>query len=117
MHGADALPLIKPEAAMADAILVMTAKSFGCVGVVGDDGCLQGVITDGDLRRHMSADLLANKVGDILTPGGKTIQPQALVSEAVHFMNTNAITNVFVVEGEKPVGILHIHDCLRAGIS
>lgn len=117
MHSGDSLPLISPATTMADAILEMTTKSFGCVGVMDDSGALMGVITDGDLRRHMSADLLSSTAGDIVTLGGKTIRPDALASEAVHFMNVNKITNVFVVENNKPVGILHIHDCLRAGVA
>ncbi len=117
MHSGVALPLITPETTMADAILEMTAKSFGCAGVTDQDGLLLGVITDGDLRRHMSTDLFTQTVADILTKGGKTIRPDALASEAVHFMNVNKITNVFVVENEKPLGILHIHDCLRAGVA
>ena len=117
MHSGAALPLASPATTMADAVLEMTTKSFGCVGIIDDDGHLLGVITDGDLRRHMGADLLSLKVSDILIPGGKTIRSEALASEAVHFMNVNKITNVFVVENNKPVGILHIHDCLRAGVA
>jgi arabinose-5-phosphate isomerase len=117
MHAGDALPLVTPATSMADAILEMTTKSFGCVGVIDDGGQLLGVVTDGDLRRHMSADLLSLTVDDILTTGGKTIRAEALASEAVHLMNVNKITNVFVVENNKPVGILHIHDCLRAGVA
>jgi arabinose-5-phosphate isomerase len=117
MHAGDALPLVTPATSMADAILEMTTKSFGCVGVIDDGGQLLGVVTDGDLRRHMSADLLSLTVDDILTTGGKTIRAEALASEAVHLMNVSKITNVFVVENNKPVGILHIHDCLRAGVA
>ncbi|MEQ8195764.1 MAG: KpsF/GutQ family sugar-phosphate isomerase [Rhodospirillales bacterium] len=117
MHGGEALPLVTPQTSMADAILIMTEKSFGCVGVIDDAGRLLGVVTDGDLRRRMSADLLSLKVSDVFTPGGKTIRSDALASEAVHFMNVNKITNVFIAEGEKPIGILHIHDCLRAGVA
>ena len=95
----------------------MTAKSFGCVGVVNGKGNLQGVITDGDLRRHMSPELVGRKAGEVMTKGAKTIGPNMLASEAVGFMNANFITNVFVVEGKKVVGILHIHDCLRAGVA
>ena len=117
MHVGEALPLVSPATSMADALLEMTTKSFGCVGVTDDQGDFMGVITDGDLRRHMSADLLSLSVKDILTLGGKTIRPEALASEAVHLMNVSKITNVFVVENNKPVGILHIHDCLRAGVA
>ena len=115
MHAGDALPLVTRNVVMADALLVITAKSFGCVGVTGDDGQLVGVITDGDLRRHMSADLLAAKAGDIMAGGFKNIHASALAGEALRVMNAGKITNLFVVEDGKPVGILHIHDCLRAG--
>ncbi len=117
MHCGDELPLLDGDTAMADALLVMTAKSFGCVGIVDGDGCLMGVITDGDLRRNMSADLLVQKTAAVMTGGAKTIRPQALASEAVHLMNAGKITNLFVVEDKRPVGILHIHDCLRAGVA
>jgi len=111
------LPLVGPGISMADALIEMTAKSFGCVGIVDAKGKLEGVITDGDLRRHMSPELLSQNVNDIMTKEAKTIGPEMLASEAVGFMNANSITNVFVVEGGRAVGILHIHDCLRAGVA
>ncbi|HEX9569748.1 MAG TPA: KpsF/GutQ family sugar-phosphate isomerase [Rhodospirillales bacterium] len=117
MHKGDALPLIASGAAMSDALIEMTAKSFGCVGVVDDKGRLKGVITDGDLRRHMSPKLTGQTVDQVMTKGVKSIPPDILASEAVGFMNANKITNVFVVEGGRPVGILHIHDCLRTGVA
>jgi arabinose-5-phosphate isomerase len=117
MHRDDALPLISGEAVMAEALLVMTARSFGCVGVVDGDGRLLGIITDGDLRRHMSADLVGRKTVDVMTPDPLTIRPQALASEAVHTMNAGKITALFVVEEGRAIGILHIHDCLRAGVA
>ena len=117
MHKGDALPLIASGAAMSDALIEMTAKSFGCVGVVDDKGRLKGVITDGDLRRHMSPKLTGQTVDQVMTKGAKSIPPDILASEAVGFMNANKITNVFVVEGGRPVGILHIHDCLRTGVA
>lgn len=117
MHAGDEQPLIAAGTAMSDALIVMTAKSFGCVGVVDKDGRLVGVITDGDLRRHMSPKLTGQTVDAVMTKGAKSIPPDMLASEAVAFMNANKITNVFVVEGAKPVGILHIHDCLRAGVA
>jgi len=96
----------------------MTAKSFGCVGIVDGDGRLMGVITDGDLRRHIADQrFLDRTVLDVMTRGGKTIRPDALASEAVQVMNANKITNLFVVENGRPTGILHIHDCLRAGVA
>ncbi|MBI3113778.1 MAG: KpsF/GutQ family sugar-phosphate isomerase [Rhodospirillales bacterium] len=117
MHKGDALPLIASGAAMSDALIEMTAKSFGCVGVVDGKGRLKGVITDGDLRRHMSPKLTGQTVDQVMTKGAKSIPPDILASEAVGIMNANKITNVFVVEGGRPVGILHIHDCLRTGVA
>lgn len=117
MHEGDSLPLCDAGQPMADAILVMTAKSFGCVGVVGSDGMLAGVITDGDLRRHMDSGLLDAAAADVMTASPITIRPQALAAEAVAVMNTHSITGLFVVENGRPVGIIHIHDCLRAGIA
>lgn len=117
MHGDAELPTIKDDAVMSDALIEMTAKGFGCVGVVDGSGNLSGILTDGDLRRHMSDDLTMRSVKDIMTTAAKTISPDILASEALHFMNENKITNVFVVADEQPVGVLHIHDCLRAGVA
>ena len=117
MHGGDELPLVPGDMPMAAAILVMTAKSFGCVGVLAGDGRLAGIITDGDLRRHMSADNLDKRTDEVMSPGPKTIRPDALASEALGLMNERAITNLFVVSDHRPVGIVHIHDCLRAGVA
>ena len=117
MHTDEELPLVGPGISMADALIEMTAKSFGCAGIVDAKGKLEGVITDGDLRRHMSPELLSQNVNDIMTKEAKTIGPEMLASEAVGFMNANSITNVFVVEGGRAIGILHIHDCLRAGVA
>jgi len=116
MHKGDALPICAVGTPMKEAILAITAKSFGCVGVLDADGLLAGVVTDGDLRRHMESDLLNRRAGDVMTVNPKTIRPQALAAEAVAVMNKYAITGLFVVDDGKPVGILHIHDCLRAGI-
>lgn len=116
MHKGGALPICAVGTPMKEAILAITAKSFGCVGVLDADGLLAGVVTDGDLRRHMESDLLNRRAGDVMTVNPKTIRPQALAAEAVAVMNKYAITGLFVVEDGKPVGILHIHDCLRAGI-
>ncbi len=117
MHRDAAMPLIPRGATMAEAILVMTAKSFGCVGVIDRDR-LAGVITDGDLRRHMGDDLLRIRVDDIMSAHPKTIRPQALAAEALGLMNAHSITSLFAVDDERrPLGILHIHDCLRAGIA
>ena len=117
MHTGDELPLVVPDAAMPDVILTMTNKRFGCVGVVEPSGLLTGVFTDGDLSRRMSKDLLDSTVGEVMTRTPKTIRLGALASEALGTMNDNAITVLFVVDGGVPVGILHMHDCLRAGIA
>ena len=117
MHGEEELPLVDGDTTMADALLVMTAKRFGCVGIVNGAGRLEGIITDGDLRRHMSPELLSRKTAEVMSRHPHTIASQALASEAVRAMNARAVTNLFVVDGGPPVGILHIHDCLRAGVA
>jgi arabinose-5-phosphate isomerase len=117
MHQEGEVPLISPAARMSDAILVMTAKSFGCVGVCEADGRLIGVITDGDLRRHMGDSLLVQTVGAVMHRDPKTITAAALAADALGMMNRFAITSLFVIdEGGRPVGFLHMHDCLRAGV-
>jgi arabinose-5-phosphate isomerase len=96
----------------------MTAKSFGCVGITDPDGRLEGIVTDGDLRRHMGDKLLRSTVEVVMSGSPKTIRPQALAAEALGQMNNQAITSLFVLDEEKrPLGILHIHDCLRAGVA
>jgi arabinose-5-phosphate isomerase len=98
-------------------LIEMTAKSLGCVGIVDEEQRLVGIVTDGDLRRHMRGDLLERTVGDIMTRNPKTIDATALASEAVGLMNARKITAVFVVENARPIGVVHIHDCLRAGVA
>jgi arabinose-5-phosphate isomerase len=118
MHEGAAIPLVARGTLMAEAILTMTAKSFGCVGVVDGEGRLVGVITDGDLRRHMSAELLAAPVDAVMSATPRTIRPRALVGEALNLLNagTPRILCRFVVdEAMRPIGILNVHDCLRAG--
>ncbi|MFI4987537.1 MAG: KpsF/GutQ family sugar-phosphate isomerase [Alphaproteobacteria bacterium] len=122
MHSGAEMPVVPPETPMSDAILVMTAKHFGCVGVVDAAGRLIGIVTDGDLRRHMGTAILAMTAGEVMTRGPQTIRPKALAAEALNLMNTRGIDNrgigcLFAVEDGRPVGILNIHDCLRAGVS
>jgi arabinose-5-phosphate isomerase len=120
MHAGDALPLASPDTAMDAALLLMTAKRFGCLGVVGEQGRLVGIITDGDLRRHMGPDLLSRRVDAIMTRGPRTIGPDVLAAEALHEMTDRErpITALFVVDAQgRPEGILHIHDLLRAGVA
>ncbi len=114
MHKGAEMPLVSPDTLMKDALIEMTAKRFGCVGVV-ENGRLLGVITDGDLRRHMAPDLISMKAEAVMTRDPCTIRPSALAAEAVALINERAITSLFVVEDEKPAGILHIHDLLRVG--
>lgn len=118
MHPRAEAPLVSPETPMAEALLVMTEKRFGCVGVVGPDGRLQGVVTDGDLRRHMDG-LLGHTAGEVMTANPKTIRPGALAAEALKLMSDPppAVTVLFVTEDARPVGIVHVHDLLRAGVA
>ena len=116
MHQGEAMPLTTPEVLMSEAILVMTRKGLGCIGVQGPDGKLTGLVTDGDLRRHMGSGLLDLTVGEIMTAAPKTLAPETLASEALNFLNDNKISSIFIVEGERPVGLVHLHDFLRAGV-
>ena len=118
MHGADELPLVAMDAPMSEALLVMTGKAFGIVGIVGLEGDLRGVITDGDLRRHLDG-LMDRTAGEVMTPGPrKTVPPGMLAAEALILMSDPPpmVTVLFVVEDRKPVGILRIHDLIRAGV-
>ena len=121
MHGPEALPLAHPDTPMDRALLTMTEKRFGCIGVTdAETGRLIGIVTDGDLRRAMGPDLLGRTVGGIMTASPRTIGPDALAAQALHAMNTGGrpITTLFVVDGRGcPAGILHIHDLLRAGLA
>jgi arabinose-5-phosphate isomerase len=115
MHPGESIPLIARGALMSEAIVEMSAKGFGCVAVTEPDGRLAGVITDGDLRRHMGADLLSAPVDKIMTAAPKTVRPDQLVSEALQLLNNSKITALIVVDAGRPVGIVHFHDLLRAG--
>src|ERR1700744_3862840 len=117
MHPGEALPLIRCGAPMSEAIVEMSAKGFGCVAVTDRDGKLAGVITDGDLRRHMRADLLQAPVDAVMTTSPKTVRPGQLAGEALQILNSSKITALIVVETGRPVGIVHFHDLLRAGVA
>lgn len=117
MHAGEEIPLIGPEAPMSEVLLVMTNKRFGSAGVVDAQGKLAGIITDGDLRRHMADDLLGRPARAIMTRNPKTVRPRTLAAEALRLMNAARITGLFVVEDGRPVGILHVHDCLRTGVA
>ena len=116
MHSGETVPLARKGDPMSEVIVEMTAKSFGCIAIVDDKKQLSGIITDGDLRRHMSDDILSNRADKIMTSNPKFIRPSALASEAVMVMNESQITNLFVAQNRVVVGIIHIHDCLRAGV-
>lgn len=120
MHTGKELPLVKPNADVPEVLYNITGKSLGCTGVVDpESGNLLGIITDGDLRRHMTSDFLSLTARDIMTANPVTIAPDTLVAQALGLMQSRSITAVFVVEngnGRIPAGLVHVHDCLRAGI-
>lgn len=117
MHKGPALPLVGRDTAMGEALIEISRKGFGVVGVTDAEGRLAGIITDGDLRRHMDG-LLEHDAQAVMTADPATIGPDALAEEAVALMNRRKITCLFVLPepGGAPVGLLHIHDCLRAGV-
>jgi arabinose-5-phosphate isomerase len=117
MKTGDALPLVVTGTPMAEAIAEMSRKGAGCVGIADAQGRLAGIITDGDLRRHIGSDLLALSVEAVMTPSPKTVRPDQLASEALEIINTSKITVLMVIEDGRPVGILHFHDLLRAGVA
>lgn len=114
MHGSDELPLVPLGALLPEVLLEMTGKGFGCAGVVDDHLNLQGIITDGDLRRHLNrGGGLESAAGEIMTSNPHIIEKDCPTGKALNTMQKNAITSLFVTEGRKPVGIVHMHDCLR----
>ncbi|WP_439575833.1 KpsF/GutQ family sugar-phosphate isomerase [Phreatobacter sp.] len=117
MHVGDALPLVPAGATMSAVVLEMSRKGFGCCGVTDAAGSLIGIVTDGDLRRHMRADLLAVPVDQVMTPAPKTARPDQFASEVLDLVNRTKITALFAVEDGRPVGVLHVHDLLRAGVA
>ena len=117
MHSGEAMPLAEQNTVMSEALLITTAKSLGCLGITDENGILVGMITDGDLRRHMGPDLVQSKAKDIMTHSPDTLPPQILASAALEQINARKRTQMFVVEQGKPIGIVHIHDLLRAGLA
>ena len=117
MHKAEELPLVQPHDAMKDVLMVMTRRALGCAIVVNEGNELQGIITDGDLRRHINNDLMAQYAQNIMTQKPITIVENMLAVEALSILNGRSITCLIVLEDKKVVGLLHIHDCLRAGIA
>ena len=115
MHAGGEIPLARLGSRMSEALLEMSRKGFGCVGIVDKDNVLVGIITDGDLRRHMSDRLLETSVDEVMTRKPKTVRPDQLISETLELLNSMKVTALFAIEAGKPVGIVHIHDLLRAG--
>ena len=115
MHTGEALPLVSTRTPMSGVLIEISRKGFSVAGVTDPDGRLLGIITDGDLRRHMDG-LLDRTSDDVMTADPLTIAPGALAEEAVQTMNTREITCLFVTDARYPVGLLHIHDCLRVGL-
>lgn len=114
----DELPLVSEETIMSDALVEMTAKSWGCLGVLDKEERLVGIITDGDLRRHMNINIVSQPARAIMTHQPKTVVSDVLCAEALRIMNTKKITSLFVVDGEnKPIGLLHVHSLLMAGVA
>ncbi|GIX09178.1 SIS domain-containing protein [Elioraea sp.] len=117
MHTGGEIPLAPTGTRMDEALVRMTAHRFGCLGLTDAEGRLVGVITDGDLRRHMEPRLLERRAEEVMTRNPRTIGAEALAAEALREMNERRITALFVVEAGRPVGILHVHDLLRAGVA
>jgi arabinose-5-phosphate isomerase len=117
MHAGDAVPLRPLGTPMSDALVEMSSKGFGCVGIIDARGLIVGIVTDGDLRRHMRADLMTALVDDVMTKNPKTIAGDLLASEALEILNSSKITALIVTDAKKPVGIVHLHDILRAGVA
>jgi arabinose-5-phosphate isomerase len=117
MHTGEAVPLKPLGTVMSEALIEMSAKGFGCVAIVDARGAIVGIITDGDLRRKMRPDLMTALVDDVMTENPKAIDRDSLASEAIELLNSAKITTLIVTEAGKPVGILHLHDLLRAGVA
>ena len=121
MHQGDKVPLVKTETGMNEVIILMTSCGFGCAGVINEQSELVGVITDGDLRRHMSTNLLEKTAVQIMTANPVAISPDTLMAEALAILNQKSITSLFVIDDKAdiptPCGIIHIHDFLRLGIA
>ena len=119
MHTGEAIPTKPLGARMSDALVEMSSKGFGCVCIVDRNGDIAGIITDGDLRRHMRSDLMTALVDDVMTKNPRTIAPGMLATEVLDTINSSkpAVTVLIVAEGRKPIGIVHVHDVLRAGVA
>lgn len=117
MHAGTEVPLVRHDTVMSEALIVIASRRYGCCGVTDADGRLVGIVTDGDLRRHMGPALLDTPVRDVMTADPIIVEPDLLASSALGLMNRKRITALFVTSDGRPVGILHIHDLLRAGVA
>jgi len=117
MHKGAEIPLIALDPPMSDALVAMASKRFGCIGVVDDNGRLAGMITDGDIRRHLGPDLLVMPVSAVMTPQPLTTTPGALAAEVLAALNARQIIAMFVIDDGRPVGLVHVHDILTAGVA
>lgn len=117
MHTGQEMPILDENSNMQAVLLEMTSKRLGCVGFINQSGDLTGILTDGDLRRCMSVNILESKASDLMTRSPKTISPDAMTAEALKLMHDKKITNLFVLENNKPVGVIHIHDLLNNGVA
>ncbi len=116
MHTGSEIPVLEENALMQQVLIEMTSKRLGCVGFIDNKGNLTGMLTDGDLRRCLSAQALDKPAFEIMTKNPKTVEKDLMASAAMKIMNDKKITNLFVVENNKPIGVIHIHDLLTAGI-
>ena len=117
MHTGQEMPILDENSNMQAVLLEMTSKRLGCVGFINQSGELTGILTDGDLRRCLSSKILEEKAIDLMTHNPKTISPNAMTAEALKIMHDKKITNLFVLEGKKPIGVIHIHDLLNNGVA
>lgn len=115
MHVGQEMPILDENSNMQAVLLEMTSKRLGCVGFINQDRELTGILTDGDLRRCLSSKILEEKALDLMTKNPKTVSPDAMIAEALKIMHDKKITNLFVLEDKKPVGVIHIHDILSLG--
>ncbi|WP_428409417.1 KpsF/GutQ family sugar-phosphate isomerase [Hyphococcus sp.] len=116
MHGPEKLPLAGLDAPMTEVVAIISAGGFGCAGIVDDKGLLKGIITDGDIRRHFTNGAQSKTAAEVMTKNPRTAYPETLAGDILAYMSKNKITALFVIENEKPVGLVHVHDCLSIGV-
>ena len=117
MHTDLEMPILEENSNMQQVLLEMTSKRLGCVGFVNKDGIFTGMLTDGDLRRCLNSEILTKKAIDLMTKNPKTISKDTMAAEAMKIMHDKKITNIFVIEDKKPIGVIHIHDLLNNGVA